>query len=89
MFLLLFALLIIAILVGTCADIAMKVELSRQEVTGEKLSWWSYRGGDQVPERYKQLYPDSSLPLLRDIPFYLVIGCAAAALIVALWKSRH
>ena len=89
MFLLLFAFLIIAILVGTCADIAMRVELSKQEEPGEKLSWWSYRGGDQVPQTYKQLYPESSLPLFRDIPFYLVIACAAAALIVALLKSKY
>lgn len=89
MFLLLFAsLIIIAILVSACADIAMRIELSKQEVRGEKLSWWSYRGGDQVPGTYKQLYPQSRLPLLRDIPFFLVLGCAAAVLIVVFLKSR-
>ena len=88
MFLLLVALLLIAVLVSACADIAMRIELSKQEVPGEKLSWWSYRGGDLVPKTYQELFPGSRLPLLRDIPFYLVAVFAAAALIAALWKSK-
>lgn len=88
MFPLLIVALLIAILVSACADIAMRIELSKQEVPGEKLSWWSYRGGDQVPKSYQELFPNSRLPLLRDIPFYLVAAFAAVALIAALWKSK-
>ena len=88
MFLLLVSVLLIAILVSACADIAMRIELSKQELPGEKLSWWGLRGGDQVPETYQERFPNSRLPLLRDIPFYLVAAFAAAALIAALWKSK-
>ncbi len=88
MFLLLIAILLIAMLIGACADIAMRIELSKQEVPGEKLSWWGLRGGDQVPETYQELFSKSRLPLLRDISFYFVAVLAAAALIAALWKSK-
>ena len=84
---LLFALIVVAVLISAVADIGMRIELSKQEVPGEKLSWWGLRGGDQVPETYQKLFPESKLPLLRNIPFYIVIFFATVVLILALRKS--
>lgn len=76
----------VLVLLSLYAHIAMTVRLSKLDVRGEKLAWWSYRGGDQVPATYKELFPKSRLPLLRDIPFYLMMGFAAAVLVVRFWK---
>ena len=86
MFDLFLAIAAVLVLLGFCAHVAVTIRLSRLDVRGEKLAWWSYRSGDQVPATYKQLFPRSRLPLLRHLPFYLLIGFAGVVLVARLWK---
>jgi hypothetical protein len=88
MFAVLLTIIAVLVLLSISADIAMRIRLSKLDVRGEKLSWWSYRGGDQVPATYLELFPKSRLPLLRNIPLYLVIPSAAAIIAAMLWKSK-
>jgi hypothetical protein len=88
MFSVLFTVIAVLVLMSIFADIAMRIRLSKLDVRGEKLPWWSYRGGDQVLATYLELFPKSRLPLLRNIPFYLLIASAGAIIAAMLWKSK-
>jgi hypothetical protein len=81
-----FSLLVFLALLGICGEITMRVRLSRRETTGEKLAWWRC-GGDAVSAAYDELFPNSRITAYRRFIFWLVLFCAASALVTILWKS--
>jgi len=82
-----FAMLVAMGLLSICGEILMRVRLSRLEVPAEKLLWWR-RGGDEVADTYQELFPQSHLPRLRRLVFWLVVALAVALLLAMLGKSR-
>jgi hypothetical protein len=68
------------------SEIAMRIRLTKLEVRSEKLSWWGMRGGDEVAATYKEVFPRSRLPFLRNLLFWIFLGCAGVGLALILWK---
>ncbi len=61
--------LIALLLVG--GEIAMRVRLTTNEDSSDRLVWWR-RGGDEVAASYRKQFPDSRLPFLRSLVFWLL-----------------
>jgi hypothetical protein len=87
MFGFLFSVLVLAALLGIFGEIAMRIRLTRNEVSADKVAWWR-RGGDDVASGYEKVFPDSWLPHVRRLNFWLLIVCAAATLFAILWRAR-
>jgi hypothetical protein len=78
------AVVLIALLSGV-GEFIMRIRLTRAELPSEKLLWWR-RGGDDVADAYRGLYPSSRIPLIREIVFKVLLGSAILLLIFALLK---
>jgi hypothetical protein len=68
-----------------CANIVMRVRLTKAEPSRDKLVWWR-RGSDEVDAMYEELFPGSYLPLVNQFAFWLVLAFASVVLIALLWK---
>ena len=80
-----FSLLIMAALVGSIGEIAMRVRIARRASDG--MEWWR-RSGDEVVATYEQLFPNSFLPRYRRWLFWIVVAFALLVLLAILWKSH-
>ena len=79
------SLLVIAGLLGSCGEIAMRVRLTKR--ASDKMAWWR-RGGNEVADTYEQLFPDSVLPRYRRLFFWTVLVLAGFLLLSFQWKSN-
>jgi hypothetical protein len=79
--------LALSIAITNCADIAMKLQVNEKLPAGERFSWWN-RDGWKVSRKYEEFYPDSWLPLIAQIGFWLCIALLALALVSSLWLSK-
>jgi hypothetical protein len=82
-FLLLAALAVLSI----CGEIGMRVRLTRQETSRDKLAWWR-RGGDEVASTYAGLFQRSYIPAFRRFAFWCFLACCVGVLIAILLKSK-
>jgi hypothetical protein len=78
------AVVVIALLSGV-GELIMRIRLTRAEMPSEKPLWWR-RGGDDVADAYRGLYPSSRIPLIREIVFKVFLGSAIVLLIFVLLK---
>src|SRR5882762_3724662 len=79
-----FSLLVVMALVSICGEIVMRVRLTKQETSRDKLAWWR-RGGDQVAATYEELFPHSHIPAFRRLPS----GCSLPAALLSLCRARE
>lgn len=84
--LILFLMFVLLATFNGCAEIMMRVRLTKREPSSEKLLWWR-RGGDEVASNYLELFPSSFLPRLRDFTFWLFVIFAASVLTLIVWKK--
>jgi len=82
-----FSILVAMALVSICAEVIMRVRLTKREPSRDKLAWWR-RGGDQLAATYEEVFPQSRLPLFRRFAFWLVLTWAAVLPFSMLWKSK-
>jgi hypothetical protein len=87
MFGFLFLILVVAAVLSICAEIVMRVRLTRQETARDKLAWWR-RGGDEVASTYAELFPRSYIPAFRRVVFWCFVACCAGIVIAILLKSK-
>ena len=69
---------------GGC-ELAMRIRLTRLELPSEKLSWWR-RGGDDVAETYKELFPQSRLPFFRTFIFWFFLAFTLALFLFIVFR---
>ena len=82
-----FLLLVVMALLSICGEIVMRVRLTKQETSSDKLAWWR-RGGDEIAATYEELFPRSHLPAFRRFAFWLFVACCASVFVAVLWKSN-
>jgi hypothetical protein len=82
-----FSILVFMGLLSICGEIVMRVRLTREESSRDKLAWWR-RGGDEVAATYEQAFPRSRLPLFRRFVFRLFVAGSAVLFFSMLWKSN-
>jgi len=87
MFGIFFSILVLVGLLSICGEIVMRVRLTRNETSRDKLGWWR-RGGDEVAATYEGLFPRSRRPLFRRFAFWLFLVWSAVMLLSILWKSN-
>jgi hypothetical protein len=81
------SILVLSSWVAVYTTIAMKLQVNEKLPSNESISWWrGYRW--KVSRKYKELYPDSWLPLIDKSNFWLCLGLAALVLLSPLWKSN-
>lgn len=69
------------------SEITMRVRLTAREARSEKLLWWG-KGGDEVATMYREIFPGTWLPTLRNIAFYTFIAlCVVVLAFLALKQS--
>ena len=71
-------------IVGNIADVVMKLELNDKLPPEERFSWWS-RSYWKVERKYKDLNPDSYLPLIARLSFWLTLAMLATMVVVGKW----
>jgi len=87
MFGIFFSILFLVAFLSICGEFIMRVRLTRR-APRDKLAWWR-RGGDEVAAAYEQVFPDSQLPFVRRLVFWVFIACAGVLLFsILLWKSN-
>jgi hypothetical protein len=83
-----FLILVLIALASIYSNLAMRIRLSKRVPQGNGFSWWMCSSGE-VERTYAELFPGSYLPLIIRYTFWLVLGTAAAVLLViSLWKSN-
>jgi hypothetical protein len=81
-----FSILVVVALLSILGEIVMRVPLTKR-ASRDKIAWWR-RGGDEVSTTYQEVFPDSSLPFLKRLIFWLVVACAGALVFSMLLKSN-
>jgi hypothetical protein len=85
MFAVLISILAVMVVLALGIEIMMRMRLTSMEFPKEKLYWWRC-GGDEVSATYHELFPHSRLPVLRELPFWIVLSVACMLLLFILWK---
>lgn len=85
MFGIVFAAVIVIALLSGVGELVMRIKLTRAEIPSERLLWWR-RGGDDVADAYRGLYPSSRIPLFREIVFKVFLGSVIFLLIFVLLR---
>jgi hypothetical protein len=75
-----FLVLVLVALASIYSSLAMRIRLTRR-LPLENGSWWM-RGSGQVELAYKELFPQSYLPLIVRYAFWLVVAMAAAVMLI-------
>jgi len=87
MFLLLFSILVVLAVISSVGEIVMRVRLTQKVSSDDKLEWWR-RGGDEVGSACQELFPNTRLPFLRRVIFWLLVASSLVILsLVFLRKS--
>ncbi|MBI3474813.1 MAG: hypothetical protein HY010_03720 [Acidobacteria bacterium] len=79
--------LVMLISIASISDISMKVAVNNRLPPEERFSWWN-RDGWRVAKKYKELFPDSYLPVISQCSFGLVFAIGLVLLIVSVTDTK-
>ncbi len=81
-----FLILVLMALASIYSDLVMRIRLIKRLRSENGISWWM-RSSGQVGRAYQELFPESYLLSVIQYVFWILLA-AAAAVLIAVWKSR-
>ena len=81
------SILVLSIVVKIYSDFVMKIQVNERLPEEQRFSWWT-RNSWKVARKYRELYPDSYLPLIGQCSFWLCLALGTTVLVNSLGKSN-